>query len=203
MDTHFQKLWAQAQPYLQTRSNDRHTLYAYQFARQLVSIYPTANPDVVLPAILLHDVGWSTVPADKVLLSFGPNLRYPELRRQHEIEGACMAREILMRCRYDTALIDEITALIDGHDTRKEALSLNDAILRDADKLWAYTPFGMDVVSEWFDYSTLQYLDMLTQWLNTRFYTEAGGFMARGLLAALLASNEPQGSEHDKHNSTA
>jgi hypothetical protein len=91
MDTHFQKLWAQAQPYLQTRSNDRHTLYAYQFARQLVSIYPTANPDVVLPAILLHDVGWSTVPDDKVLVSFGPHMRYPELRRQHEIEGACMA----------------------------------------------------------------------------------------------------------------
>ncbi|MEM7347850.1 MAG: phosphohydrolase, partial [Chloroflexota bacterium] len=121
-------------------------------------------------------------------LSFGPHMRYPELRRQHEIEGARIAGEILVNCGYDRALIDQITVIIDGHDTRKQTLSLNDSVLRDADKLWAYTPIGMGMVRDWFDYSGSQYIDMLTKWLDTRFYTEAGGHMARGLLAALLAN---------------
>ncbi len=180
-----QPIWSQAQAFLQTRSNDVHTFYCYKFAQQLLHLEPEAAAKVVLPAILLHDTGWSTVPDDKVLYAFGPHMRYPELRRQHEVEGVRIAREILGDCGYEVGLIEQVTDIIDGHDTRKEAHSLNDRVFRDADKMWAFTPFGMDTVSVWFDYSTAEYLEMLTRWQDTRFYTTAGASMARGLLVSL------------------
>lgn len=90
IEPHHQPIWQAARPYLQTRSNERHTWYCYAFAQQLLALHPAADAEIVLPALLLHDVGWSTVPDDKQLLSFGPNMRYPELRRQHETEGCAL-----------------------------------------------------------------------------------------------------------------
>ena len=44
---------------------------------------------------------------------------------------------------------DEVSRLIiDGHDTRDHALSLEDSLVKDADKLWRYTRFGLDTVRE-------------------------------------------------------
>ena len=184
--SHHQPIWQAARPYLQTRSNDRHTRYCYVFAQQLLTLHPKADAEIVLPALLLHDIGWSTVPDDKQLLSFGPNMRYPDLRRQHETEGVRIATEILQDLQYDSATIGQITAIIDGHDTRKESLSLNDSLVKDADKLWRYTPFGLATVSDWFGYSIAEQLDLLEAWLGYRFYLDTAVHMARGLLGNLI-----------------
>ncbi len=178
-------LWEHALPYLDVRSNDIHAMYSYNFARRLTRLYPDANPEIVLPAIILHDIGWSTVPEDKVLEAFGPKMRYPKLRRQHEVEGARMAREILASCDHDATLIDDIVGIIDGHDTRKESRSIDDSLVRDADKLWRYTMFGLETNREWFGHTTQEQLALLDEWLGTRFYTDAGRHMAEGLIAAL------------------
>ena len=188
-----QPIWQQALPYLQTRSNDTHTLYCYYFAQQLVAIHPEAEASLVLPAILLHDVGWSTVPEDKQLLSFGPNMRYPELRRQHETEGVRIARQILLDLAYDAGQIDGIAAIIDGHDTRQESLSLSDSLVKDADKLWRYTPFGLATLRDWFGYTVAEQLDLLQRWLAYRFYTDTAVHMARALLATLLLQYDTNG----------
>ena len=190
MQPQHQLIWEKARPYLQTRSNDTHTLYCYYFAQQLVAIHQEADPEIVLPVILLHDVGWSTVPEDKQLYSFGPNMRFPELRRRHETEGARIAAEILQSLDYDPSRIDIMTAIIDGHDSRKESLSLEDSLVKDTDKLWRYTPFGLQTVSEWFGYTIPEQLDLLEKWLGYRFYTETAVHMARGLLAFLLIQQE-------------
>lgn len=181
-----QPIWQKARPYLQTRSNERHTWYCYVFAQQLLALHPAAEAEIVLPALLLHDVGWSTVPDDKQLLSFGPNMRYPKLRRQHETEGVRLASEILARLGWTAEQIAPIIAIIDGHDTRKASLGLNDSLVKDADKLWRYTPFGLATVGGWFGYTTSEQLDLLEKWLEYRFYTETAVHMARGLLANLI-----------------
>ena len=77
-------------------------------------------------------------------------------------------------------------AIIDGHDTRQEPQSLNDSLVKDADKLWRYTPFGLETVSGWFGYSTAEQLNLLEKWLGYRFYTETAVHMAHGLLANLI-----------------
>jgi len=190
MQPQHQNIWEKALPYLQTRSNDTHTLYCYYFAQQLLAIHQDVDPEIVLPVVLLHDVGWSTVPEDKQLHSFGPNMRYPELRRRHETEGARIAAEILQSLDYDPLRINRMITIIDGHDSRKESLSLEDSLVKDTDKLWRYTPFGLQTVSEWFGYTIPDQLDLLEKWLGYRFYTETAVHMARGLLAFLLIQNE-------------
>jgi len=190
VDPRHEAIWRRARPLLGVRSNDVHTEYCYRFALALCALHPGADADVVVPAILLHDIGWSTVPQDKILESFGPRTRFPELRRQHEVEGARMARDILTDLGYEAGRIDTIVRIIDGHDTREHALSLEDSLVKDADKLWRYTRFGLDTVREWFGYSTSRQLDLLEEWCRTRFFAEASRHMALGLLTGLRADAE-------------
>ena len=184
-DDVLRRVWSEATPYLRTRSNDRHTLACVPFAQLLADAHPEAERGVVMLAMLLHDVGWSTVPDDKLLLSFGPNTKYPELRRQHEVEGARIAREILERCGQDARVIERVTTIIDGHDTREESRSVEDSIVRDADKLWRYTPFGLEMLREWFGYSTAKQLGLLGSWIPSRFQTDEAVTMPRAMLASL------------------
>lgn len=65
-------MWEQAAPYLAVRSNDHHSLHAFGLASALLQYYPDADPEVVLPAILLHDTGWSCVPSAEVLEAITP-----------------------------------------------------------------------------------------------------------------------------------
>src|SRR5574342_1037882 len=67
-------LWEQAQPYLDTRQNDVHTHLVYGFAERLLGLYPQAEAAVVLPAAILHDVGWKMIPEDQQVKAFGPKM---------------------------------------------------------------------------------------------------------------------------------
>jgi hypothetical protein len=93
--TIYDKIYEKAKPYLNTRRNEIHVSISYDFAQRLLSFYPQADDDIVLPAILLHDVGWKMVPEEKQLDAFGLNVRDEEVRRFHETQGAGIAGEIL------------------------------------------------------------------------------------------------------------
>ena len=190
MDPRHDAIWLRAAPLLNVRSNDVHTQYCFRFARALCAVHPEADAEVVLPAILLDDVGWSTIPPDKLLLAFGPHMRFPELRREHEIEGARLAREILVSIGYPANRIDAIAQIIDGHDTRNHAMSLEDGLVKDADKLWRYTPHGLQTVRGWFGYEVAEQLRLLEDWSRSRFFDEAARHMAIGMLTALRAEQE-------------
>ena len=96
----YEKIEGEARPYLDTRSNEIHVSVCYAMAKQLLGHYPEAD-EVVLPAILLHDVGWKMVPEEKQLGAFGPRAIDTEIRRVHEIEGVRIARRILASLNYD------------------------------------------------------------------------------------------------------
>lgn len=188
-----QTIWQDALPYLAIRQNDKHTLYCYQFAKALLDHHVEADKKIVLLGILLHDVGWKSVPEDKILFAFGPNQKYPELQLLHEKEGARIASEIMMEHTIAPKIIQRVTQIIDGHDTRKESLSLEDEIVKDADKLWRYTTFGLDLLAQWFGYTHQEQLELLEKWLDTRFYTQSAKHMASGLLAYLkIKHSEPK-----------
>ena len=187
-------IWKDALPYLDIRQNDKHTLYCYAFAKKLLEHHPEANKEVVLLGILLHDVGWKTVPEDKILFAFGPHQKYPELQVQHEKEGVKIATQIMQEHNTQADLIKQVTSIIDGHDTRKESLSLEDSLVKDADKLWRYTPFGLTLIAEWFNYNQQEQLELLDKWLKTRFYTDTAVHIASGLLC--LLSLQPTETNH-------
>jgi HD domain len=179
-------IWQAAQPYLDVRSNDEHTLYSYAILKRLIEFTPPSargEADILLPAILLHDTGWKMIPADKILHAFGPNNKYPELTRQHELEGVEIAQQILSKLGYPSVLIEKITAIIDGHDTTKVARSTNDALLKEADKLWRYTPHGIKTIQGWFNISESEVLDILENFVLPTFLTGNGLMMAKMMLS--------------------
>jgi HD domain len=140
-------VWNAALPYLRTRDNDAHSLLSYGIARALLMRVPEGDEHIVLPAIILHDTGWSTVDETLAFNAIAPD-RDGSLHHvviQHEKEGARIAREVLTDLDFPAADIDEICAIIDGHDTRLTATSLNDSLVKDADKVWRVTPHGIGV----------------------------------------------------------
>ena len=183
MDTIYETIYEKARPYLDTRHNDVHISLSYDFARRLLPHYPDANEDIVLPAILLHDVGWKMVPEERQLDCFGPTINDAEMRRFHEAEGVRITGEILDALGWDSARIRQIVAIIDGHDTREEALSLNDRLVKDADKLWRYTPTGVDIDHQRFGIDRGPYMDYLETMVERWFFTPEAKEMAVKALA--------------------
>lgn len=180
-------LWHDARPFLDVRNNDEHTLVAYGIARQLLALVPEAQESVVLPAILLHDVGWKRVPPDLLLAAIGRNPTRPDLVRDHELYGVEIARDILERRRPAGVDIEAVLAIIDGHDTTKTAKSIEDAVVKDADKGWRVTPHGMRTIRGWYDWSLADYVDMVSTLSNPRMLTAPGRAMAEGFTASLRA----------------
>lgn len=125
-----------AKPYLKARDNEVHSRAAIEFALRLLET-EKADKYVVLPAIILHDVGYSAVPEELMLRAYGPR-REKIVTRIHEQEGARIAAAILNDIAYDASKSAEILEIIDGHDTRPVALSINDQVVKDADKLTRY-----------------------------------------------------------------
>ena len=74
-------IWNAAKPFLDVRMNDEHTLHSYVIGQQLANIEPNADPDIILPAIILHDTGWKKIPQDKILQV------PPVARRLHRIRN--------------------------------------------------------------------------------------------------------------------
>jgi hypothetical protein len=168
-----------AKPYLDTRQNDIHVSLSYGFARRLLSCYPEADEEIVLPAILLHDVGWKAVPEEKQINAFGPKAKDKESQRIHEVEGMRIAGEILQSLGYDEEKIKQIQAIIEGHDSRRKPLSLNDALVKDADKLWRLTPTGVDIDHSRFGIDREPYVDWLGTVIDGWFFTPEAKIMAR------------------------
>jgi len=143
-----ERIYQLAKPYLTIRHNDVHTQIALDLALRLLKKVK-GNRHIVVPAIILHDVGWSRLPDEMLSKAFGPKADMA-LARIHEEEGVKIAKSILAEVGYQSQYADEILQIIDGHDTRAEAISINDEIVRDADRLTRYSRSLFWLEVEWF-----------------------------------------------------
>jgi HD superfamily phosphodiesterase len=173
----YDKIWNLAKPHLNTRKNDIHTEISVQMAFKLME-REGGDENIVIPAIILHDVGWIRVPENLQLKAFGPGAVSPELNRTHEIEGVRIAGEILQNVNYDKTMTEQILEIIEGHDSRSETLSLNDMIVKDADKLWRYSKSGVDIDVERFGETLDEGLERLRSNINNWFYTHTARKLA-------------------------
>jgi hypothetical protein len=73
---------------------------------------------------------------------------------------------VLHKTGWPEAVIAAVAEIIDGHDTRPHARSLNDRLVRDADKLWRFTVTGVAVACDWFKLTPHAYADRLEQQLE-------------------------------------
>lgn len=171
MKSIYEEIWVRAKPCLNTRRNDIHTEISIDMAFKLMD-REGGDEDIVIPAIILHDVGWIKVPEGLHLKAFGPNAKDPELNRIHEVEGVGIASEILQKVQYNQTKTEQILEIIDGHDSRSESLSLNDSVVKDADKLWRYTKSGVAIDVERFGETLEEGLERLRGNIKKWFFTD-------------------------------
>jgi HD superfamily phosphodiesterase len=178
-DRDLDPIWRAIVTESRTRANDIHLPISFAFAERLCDAYPQADALVVRVAILLHDTGWARVDERRILdEGFTGDWRRADVRFEHERHGCDIAREVLPPLGYDDEFVTRVTDIIDGHDTRAQSLSLEDSLVRDADRLWRFTPAGIALASGWFGLTPAEYCRRLRSEIVPELLTEAAVQMA-------------------------
>jgi len=172
-------IWRSVIPETRARSNDVHLPISLAYAERLCDAHPEADSLLVRVSILLHDTGWGRVDESRILSEgFTGDWRKSAIRFEHEKQGCEIAREVLPPLGYDDGFVREVTAIIDGHDTRPEPHSLEDALVRDADRLWRFDHAGIALASGWFGLAPAPYCDRLRREIIPELHSEAALTMA-------------------------
>ena len=172
----FDRIYQIAFPYLQTRSNEIHIAVSKRFGESLL-LKQKGDPEVVIPAILLHDVGWGKLTVEMQNKAIGPG-NDKVLNRIHEVEGVKIATNILAEVNYDKIKSAEIINIIDGHDSRLISISDNDMIVKDSDKLFRFTSEGFIFYLNFKETSVKERLSWLESKVDSWFFTQTAKFMA-------------------------
>lgn len=172
--TGYAELFAAVVPETRTRGNDIHLPISLAFATRLCDAYPAADRELVSVAIILHDTGWAHVDESRILSEgFSGDWRKAAIRYEHESEGCTVARRVLPGLGYGQDFIEQVCTIIDGHDTRPVAFSLEDALVRDADRLWRFDHAGIALASSWFGMDPAVYSDRLRSEILPELITQA------------------------------
>lgn len=178
----FQRMWELALPYQDKRDDSGHARIALDNAKKLVGL-ENGDEDIVIPATILHDIGWSQIPPEKWLLIFDSNVGEAEkvsIRLQHQRAGVKLAGDILSEVGYPKDLTDEILEIISQHDTREGFISKNEGLVRDADKLWRFSKVGFKAGTTRYKFELEFALNRLETILKNAayFYSESAGQIA-------------------------
>lgn len=140
----FEKIWNLALPHQDKIDDKGHARTVTSCAYRLLE-KERADENIVIPAAILHDVGWSQLPRKERFLKFSPTATKEEKiqnRLKHQKEGVKIARRILEKVDYPPNLSEKILEIISQHDTRKGFISKEEGLVRDADKLWRFSKIG-------------------------------------------------------------
>ena len=143
-NTFIRELFRLAEPYLKIRGDLPHAQVSHRYALRLLE-EEGGEPGIVEPAVILHDVGWSRLEPEQIKIAFGVRAGGEEaerLNRIHEREGAAIAGRILESLRYNPRWIERIVSFIERHDSGDQPDSLEEKLVKDADKLWRFSPVG-------------------------------------------------------------
>ncbi len=139
-----QDLFQHAEPYLKMRNDAVHTRVAHGYALLLLE-KEGGDRNIVEPAIILHDVGWSVLKPDDIGTAYGARAtgaKARSLNRIHEVRGAGIAAEILSKLGCDAITTGRIIKIIERHDSGKNPDSMEEKLVKDADKLWRFSKIG-------------------------------------------------------------
>ncbi len=136
----YKEIWDLATPYLEKcRWWDLwHTEMSVDFMYQILRGEGIEDlGEVLVPSIILHDIGWSTI-GEKKNVSWGDK----EMRVKHMEVGAEIAKQILERVSYNPKLINKIIQLVSTHDNAYlgiEQTTTGEKLVRDADACFVLT----------------------------------------------------------------
>ena len=150
----FDILWQTCKPYLEKgRPIDlAHTRISTDFAWRLLREGIKGDEDIVIPAIMLHDIGYSQIDDKDVYMKTTfpdkANAQYDiHVKELHLTEGAKLAEKILKELNYPARLIPLIVEIVRTHEdlqgNKPDQSNMNRVIVSDADKLYRYTAYNI------------------------------------------------------------
>lgn len=192
IDVEFKPIWHAAFPYQDARNDKGHAFVVTNYAQQLCRDIG-CNSKVVVPAAILHDIGWSQLASVERMLIFDKSVpadKRLQLRHRHQDESVKLAEIILRELNYQTHLIPEILEIISQHDTREGFISDNEGAMRDADKLWRFDAYGFLNDNQNSNITFKEHLARLAESLHTShfFYFEYSKRLASKNLEQLRAN---------------
>ena len=160
MNQIYEEIWKLAKPYYEKgRPMDiDHIEWMMQDAF-LVCQKENLDDSLLLPLVILHDVGYAAVPKD--------NPFKLSLRKAHMGEGAKIARHILKKLNYPKEKIEKVEYYVSVHDNwalGDNSVYENDLILAvftDLDYMWMVTPKGFPALMKILDKNKQEMLEYL------------------------------------------
>ena len=148
------QIWAAALKYLkQGRPGDvAHTRRVVAYGNALLA-KESGNPRVVIPALIIHDTGWSQVDFSDFIDAPAVDKTDTTSVKLHMHHGADIAREVLEAVGWDPAEIQQIADIISVHDAPEEIKALrnlNATLVFEADWLDKYGKASQKRYSEIF-----------------------------------------------------
>ena len=150
----FNTLWQTCKPYLENgRAIDLiHTRISTDLAWRLLREGAKGDEDIVIPAVMLHDIGYSQIDDKdvykKTTFPDKANSQYDvHVKELHLTEGAKLAEKILKELNYPGHLIPLIAEIVRTHEdlqgNKPDQGDINRVIVSDADKLHRYTSYNI------------------------------------------------------------
>jgi len=139
-----QEIWDTVLDKQDLRDDSGHAQIVTEFAIQLATELH-ANLDIVIPAAILHDTGYHVFDSTTLNNMMQKNLPESEIAHIKEVHmdvGAKLAKDVLTKLRYNSGQIQVISHIILYHDTMQQPTSVEEKVVRDADKLWRYSNKG-------------------------------------------------------------
>lgn len=134
MNEEMKKIWKLALPYLKKGIRKRFDIHTKSVIRAMEELLEKekGDPAILLPAAILHDVGWSKVP--KKFQETFDRTGVDEGMRLHLKYGSEICREILKKLGYNQETRTKISQIIAAHKF-SDPKSHNKRMLIDADNL--------------------------------------------------------------------
>jgi len=129
------------------RDDTGHAEIVTSFAQKLCKIFG-ADEDVVIPAAILHDIGYYEMDNNLVREMMAKKLseeQEEKIKIEHMERGVKFAEQILNEVNYEPKLINKIIGIIQRHDLNDACHSVEEKIVRDADKLARFSKIGFYV----------------------------------------------------------
>jgi len=183
------QLWAAALKYLERgRPGDvEHTRRVVAYGKTLLDREP-GNPRVVVPALIIHDTGWSKVDFSDFVDAPAVDKKDTASVRLHMDHGAGIARKILEAVGWDPAITEQIVDIIAVHDAPEKiraSHNLDAALVFEADWLDKYGKASEKRYSEIF--SDKNKIEELNRYLERNKFVFFRSKAAKRLLAEITS----------------
>jgi HD superfamily phosphodiesterase len=187
LDARLSLLKEKARPYLlKGRPDDwEHTLRALEYGKTL-NQEEGGDPEIILTALVLHDIGWSRVALNDFLEAPMFEKKDTDSALKHMEQSALLAREILQELEFPKEKMGPVLTIIADHDRLDrlwEMRQLEATLVFEADRLDRFGPESLRRYEKMFGRGFLQEgRRYLLKGAEIWFQTPTGKRLARELI---------------------